>query len=187
VGSEGGGEAELDGLPELPLLRHPPEDEAAQTPAPPETLEVGAVKRFFEELERTFKLLKELPPEVQPLIEEGLAKKQAEVADWLAEAASKWKDLAPEVKVEELAMQVKWRRSKYDECEFVYVDEAPELRELLEKCENGKLEAGGFAYYLRGKVVKRYPRKNGKVAQQAAPQTSQQAASQQAPQGGESK
>jgi len=142
------------------------------------------VKRFYEEMERTFKLLKELPPEVQPLIEEGLAKKQAEVANWLAEVASKWKELPPQakvaVRVEELASRVNWRSSRYDnECEFVYVDEARELKELLEKCENGKIETGGFAYYLRGNVIKRYPRKNRKVAQQAA--------SQQAPQGGERK
>jgi hypothetical protein len=43
------------------------------------------------------------------------------------------------------------------------------LKELLEKCENSKIEAGGFAYYLRGDVIKRYPRKR---AQQASPQAS---------------
>ena len=141
------------------------------------------MRRFFEELERTFRLLKELPPELPPLIEEGLAKKQAEVADWLAEAASKWNELPAEAKVaakiEDLASRVSWRRSKYDECEFVYADEAPELKELLSKCENGKMEAGGFAYYPRGNVIKRYPRGNRKATQQqAAPQAS--------PQGGES-
>jgi hypothetical protein len=145
---------------------------------------VGAVRRFFEELERTFRLLKELPPELPPLIEEGLAKKQAEVADWLAEAASKWKELPAEAKVavrlEDLASRVSWRRSKYDEGEFVYVSEAPELKELLEKCENGKVETGGFAYYLRGDIIKRYPRGNRKAAQQ-------QAAPQAPPQGGEGK
>jgi hypothetical protein len=158
----------------LPLLRSPPEDEATWKE------EVGAVRRFYEELKRTFELLSTLPPEVQPLIEEGLAKKQAEVADWLAEVASKWKELPAEaqivVRLEELAKQVNWRSSKYDEGEFVYASEAPELKELLEKCENGKLETGGFAYYLRGNIIKRYQRKNRKAAQQAAPQ--------QAPQGG---
>jgi len=74
------------------------------------------------------------------------------------------------VRVEEVAKQVNWRSSKYDEGEFVYVSEAPELKELLEKCENGKLETGGFAYYLRGNVIKRYQRKNRKAAQQASPQ-----------------
>ena len=132
------------------------------------------MKRFYEELERTFRLLKELPPELLPLIEEELAKKQGKVADWLAEVASKWKELPAEakvaVKVEELAKQANWRRSKYDEGEFVYADEAPELKELLEKCENSKIETGVFAYYLRGNIIKRYPRGNRKAAQQAAPQ-----------------
>jgi len=122
-------------------------------------------------------------------VDEGLAKQVAEIRDWLAKALAKWKELPAEAKLEELAKQVKWRRSKYDnECEFVYVDEAPELKELLEKCENGKIETGGFAYYLRGNVIKRYPRGNRKAAQQAAsqkpaPQTAPQA-SPQAPQGG---
>jgi hypothetical protein len=155
---------------------------------------VGAVRRFYEEMKRTFELLSTLPPEVQPLIEEGLAKKQAEVADWLAEAASKWKELPPQAKVavrlEDLASRANWRASKYGEYEFVYVSEAPELKELLEKCENGKMETGGFAYYLRGNIIKRYPRGNRKAAQQAAPQTAPQTSPQASPQArkeGESK
>jgi hypothetical protein len=126
-------------------------------------------------------------------VDESLARQVAEIRDWLARGLAEWKGLPAEAKlalrVEELAKQVNWRRSRYDnECEFVYVDEARELKELLEKCENGKIETGGFAYYLRGNVIKRYPRGNRKAAQQAAsqkpaPQTAPQA-SQQAPQGG---
>jgi hypothetical protein len=114
-------------------------------------------------------------------VDESVAKQVAEIRDWLASAFARWKELPPEAKVaakiEEVASRVNWRRSKYDEGEFVYVGEAPELKELLEKCENGKLETGGFAYYLRGNTIKRYPRGNRKATQQAAPQAS--------PQGGE--
>ena len=116
-------------------------------------------------------------------VDESLAKQVAAIRGWLAGAFAKWKELPAEAKVaakiEDLAPRANWRRSKYDECEFVYADEAPELKELLEKCENGKMETGGFAYYLRGNVIKRYPRGNRKATQQqAAPQAS--------PQGGES-
>ncbi len=100
-------------------------------------------------------------------VDEGLAKQVAEIRGWLANALAKWKELPAEAKVEELAARANWRPSKYDEAEFVYASEVPELRELLEKCENGKLETGGFAYYLRGNVIKRYPR-GGRGADPAA-------------------
>ena len=117
-------------------------------------------------------------------VDESLARQVAAIRDWLASALAKWKVLPAEAKVaakiEDLASRVNWRRSKYDECEFVYADEVPELKELLSKCENGRMETGGFRYYLRGNVIKRYPRGNRKAAQQqAAPQAS--------PQGGEGK
>jgi len=91
-------------------------------------------------------------------VDEALARQIAEIRDWLSDTLAKWKELPPEVKLEQLAARAGWRASKYDESEFVYVDEAPELKELLSKCENGKMETGGFAYYLRGNVIKRYPR-----------------------------
>ncbi len=106
-------------------------------------------------------------------VDESVAKQVAEIRDWLAKALAKWKELPAEVKLEELAKQVNWRSSKYDEGEFVYVSEAPELKELLEKMPNGKIERGGFAYYLRGNVIKRYQRKNRKAAPQTAPQAPQ--------------
>jgi hypothetical protein len=109
-------------------------------------------------------------------VDDALARQVVEIRDWLARTLAEWKELPVEAKIEGFAKQVSWRSSKYGEYEFVYASEAPELKELLEKCENGKIETGDFAYYLRGKVIKRYPRKNRKAAQQAA--------SQQAPQGG---
>jgi len=96
-------------------------------------------------------------------IDEGLAKQIAEVRGWLASALAKWKELPAEVKVEQLASRAGWRKSRFDEGEFVYADEARELGELLEK-GGGKLEAGGFAYYLRGNVIKRYPRRAARQA-----------------------
>ena len=111
-------------------------------------------------------------------IDESLARQVAEIRDWLARTFAEWKDLSPELKIaakiEKLASEINWRASKYDKCEFVYVSEAPELKELLEKCENGKIETGGYAYYLRGNVIKRYQRKNRKAAPQTAPQASPQ-------------
>jgi hypothetical protein len=111
-------------------------------------------------------------------VDESLAKQIAEIRNWLAHALAEWKDLPAEAKlalrVEEVAKQANWRTSKYGEYEFVYVSEAPELKQLLEKCENGRIETGGFAYYLRGNVIKRYQRRNRKAAQQAAPQASPQ-------------
>lgn len=107
-------------------------------------------------------------------VDESLAKQIAEIRDWLAHALAEWKDLPAEAKlalrVEEVAKRANWRSSKYDEGEFVYASEVPELKELLEKCESGKIETGGFAYYLRGNVIKRYQRKNRKAAPQASPQ-----------------
>ena len=91
-------------------------------------------------------------------VDESLAKQVAELRDWLAGALAKWKDLPPEAKVEELAARVNWRPSKAnDGGEYVAVDEAPELAELLEEA-GGRLEAGGYAYYLRGRWISRYPR-----------------------------
>jgi len=101
-------------------------------------------------------------------IDEGLARQIAEVRGWLASALAKWKELPAEVKIEQLASRAGWRKSKFDEGEFVYADEVPELKELLSKCETGRMEAGGFAYYLRGNVIKRYRRKRqGSEAERA--------------------
>jgi hypothetical protein len=92
-------------------------------------------------------------------VDESLAKQLAELRDWLADALAKWKELPVEVKVEELAALASWRPSKVNEGgEYVAADEAPELAKLLEEA-GGKVEAGGHAYYLRGRWITRYPRR----------------------------
>jgi hypothetical protein len=153
---------------------------------------LGELKSLVE-IGLLVKQIGEAPHAFREEVDESVAKQVAEIRGWLEKALAEWTGLPAEAKlalrVEELASRVNWRSSRYDnECEFVYVDEARELKELLEKMPNGKIETGGYAYYLRGNVIKRYPRGSRKAAQQAAsqkpaPQTAPQA-SPQAPQGG---
>jgi hypothetical protein len=100
------------------------------------------------------------PCEFLEEVDESVAKQVAAIRGWLAEALAKWKSLPPEVKLEELAARVNWRPSKAnDGGEYVAVDEAPELAKILEET-GGRLEAGGYAYYLGrgGRWISRYPR-----------------------------
>jgi dsDNA-binding SOS-regulon protein len=93
-------------------------------------------------------------------VDEALARQIAELRDWLAGALAKWKELPPEAKLEELAAFASWRSSKVnDGSEYVAADEAPELAKLLEEA-GGRLEVGGYAYYLGrgGRWITRYPR-----------------------------
>jgi hypothetical protein len=92
-------------------------------------------------------------------IDESVARQVAEIRGWLANALAKWRELPPEAKLEELAARVNWRPSKAnDGGEFVAADEVPELAKLLEEA-GGRLVAGGYAYYLRGRWITRYPRR----------------------------
>jgi hypothetical protein len=92
-------------------------------------------------------------------VDESLARQVAEIRDWLAHTLAKWKELPPEVKVEQLAALASWRPSKAnDGSEYVAADEAQELAKLLEEA-GGKAEAGGYVYYLHSRWITRYPRR----------------------------
>ena len=108
------------------------------------------------------------PREFLEEVDESVAKQVAEIRDWLAKALAKWKELPAEVKVEELAARANWRSSKAsDGGEYVAADGAPELAKILE-ASGGRLVAGGYAYYLRGRWITRYPRRRQSAGSAAA-------------------